>query len=177
MQNEVQRVNIHNDQDNVIDQNLREAYGQIQFRDEWAERVLRKLADESEQLSTLATSHVSESRPGSSSSRLVGRRTLALAATIFLVAVGAYWLATNAQRPSPSRSMDSEIAKRLTLPSENLSELQGDSGLREVSQPSAKSYQQTDPVTATPGYLAAKLTDDPEFEIYMVLPKNTTNKF
>ena len=164
-------MNNHNDQDDVIEQNLREAYGQIQFRDEWAERVLCRIARESDQISALATSNASKSSPGSSLKLWIGRGTLVLAATIVLAAVGVYWLASNAQRSVPGNSVDSEIAKRITRPAVETPELQ------EASFSLTENRQQNDTVTATPGYLAAKLTDDPDYEIYMVLPQSNVNQF
>ena len=136
-----------------IDRNLRKAYQQIQFRPEWAERVLCEIANESAQKTVAKQTVITLPR-----SRKSWRAIAVLAAGV-LLAILCRWLALPPERPSVS-DWENPVVVHSDLPDEL--------PLKRNATESLESG--TLSVSAAPGYLAARLTDDPEFEIYVILP-------
>ena len=148
--------------DEVIDRNLLAAHQQVHFRPEWAEGVLREIASQS------GTKQVAVRRHQS------WQRAMALAAVLLLAVAGSLWFA--AHNGLPQR--DSKV----TLASRPLDRLEKDAPSLELrDSPTDSSENAKSPtaesVIAGPGYLTSQLSNDDDYEIYVVLPAiNTPRK-
>lgn len=141
--------------DDRIDRNLRDAHQRIQVRPDWAESVLREITNESGRRTVKPSSSVAEfsSRPW---------QWVATLATGLLIAIsGTAWMALR------SKIRESTETDEVTVKSMPQDEL------RIERQQDARPLTRVS-VGAVPGYLASKLADDPEFEIYVVLPSRKT---
>ncbi len=148
--------------DNAIDRNLLAAHQQVHFRPEWAEGVLREIASQD------ATKQVTVQRHKS------WQPVLAIAAGLLLAVAGSCWLVA----PDGLRQQDSKV----TVASRPLDSLEKDTPSLELNDPATDSSENAkspvaESVIAGPGYLTSQLSDDVDFEIYVVLPTiNTASK-
>lgn len=145
--------------DNAIDRNLLAAHQQVHFRPEWAKGVLRELASQSGTKQVAVRSHQS------------WQRAMALAAVLLLAVAGYVWLAAhNGILQTDSKAT---VASR---PPDNLAQ---DTPPLELNQSATDSSKNTESPTVEsvmggPGYLTSQLSDDVDFEIYVVLPTIST---
>jgi len=162
----------------MIDRNLRDAHRQVHYDEVWAERVLREIACEFDSDGAIAAQ--TSNRSGNAWSKLSWPNIAALAAGLLLVVLSASWLASPSyrqQRKDSKESLVVELPKRLTekLPERLTEKLPDD---RQHIDPEGSRLQKSESVIAGSGYLAARISDDSVFEIYVVLPtRNTAGKF
>lgn len=165
--------------DEAIDRNLREAYRQVHFRQEWCDRVLCEVANERQvarnSYETVASS-VLPSR--GSSSHLTGPRIAALAAGLLLAAAWISWLVRSPDRQAANESNGSTVSSSTGNPtSQNSKIVQPEPVIPPEEVTSGEMNGNiADSVVGGEGYLAAKLSDDSKFEIYVVLPKQKTSE-
>ena len=154
----------------MIDRNLRDAHRQVHYDEVWAERVLRVIACEFDSDGAIAAQ--TSNRSGNAWSKLSWPNIAALAAGLFLVVLSASWLASTSYRQQRNDFTESAVGE---LPEKLPEKLPDD---RRHAEPEGSRLQNSESVIAGSGYLAARISDDSEFEIYVVLPtRNTAGKF
>lgn len=155
-----------------IEDNLRQAHQQVQYRPEWAAKVLSQISCKMEQHSSIdrlqqIVRPISRNPKGSWSKAIA--LVTGLAAGLLLAVLGSVFLAR-----AMNRSQSTDAAKSLAINPPN--ELPLDTAPPSASQldiAQSDSVKSEESVTAGTGYLAAKLTSQAEFEIYVVLPTMT----
>lgn len=172
------------DLNKTIEDSLRQAHQQVQYRPEWAAKVLSQVSQELEKSRgverTLVTLHPVRTGPERSWSKVTV--ATGLAAGLLLAVLGSVFLARSMNR---SRSNDAakSVANKLPnpLPTDTVP-LDGTQSNNALTEPQlAKSEALTtdsvteDSVTAGTGYLSTKLSSEAEFEIYVVLPTMPIN--
>ena len=163
-------MNEMNDELNdAIERNLRDAHQQVNFRPEWAERVMFEIACEVERESNANSippiklvqgcKQTGKSRPSKS-----WMGVSAIAAVVLLAISFRLFFSPSSPRNVSVNVIDSkEPPNAQKEPTEKWRD----------EQPIAKLQHS---VVAAPGYLAARLSDEPEFEIYVVLPTRIATK-
>ena len=169
----------------TIEDSLRQAHQQVQYRPEWASRVLSQISSELEQSrsvdGTLVTLQPVSPSPKRSWSKVTAMAT-GLAAGLLLAAVGSVFLARSMNRKelddaansvanNPPSGLPTDTAPQDASPSNALTEPQ----LAKSGELTSDAVEYGDSVTAGTGYLATKLSSEAEFEIYVVLPTMPIN--
>ncbi len=172
--------------DAQIDRHLCDAHAQVRIRKEWADQVLRQIADEihlqnhgAKPQSSSDVVHLASCPQDTTSQKTGWQRTATLASTpastwvtsrattlaasLLIGVLSLTWLAFQNNRQLTEQSSESVVVQ---LPAEPL-EIQ----LRATPQPLIR--ETSDSVTAESGYLAAKIFEDSEFEIHVVLPSRS----
>lgn len=150
-------------QNSIIDRNLREAHQQISMRPEYVERVLGVISDEIQQQNAVARLVMEREQ-----SRRSWRRVAALAASLLIVMLWSVWsgegrkITKNANRAEVGGN-EGGVAR-----SDPLNE-QPDIPLNE-----SPAHSSDQAVKAAEGFLASRLYDDEAMEIYLVLPTQKT---
>jgi len=142
---------------------LRTAHQQIQVRPEWAEEVLNRIAIETKRTTEVEfTAKATFGWPGT------WQMAATLAAGILLAILGGTWIAITPGRNSHTKGNNE---KSQAIPSAHL-DAQPIASESPKSSESIPQGSSTSSLRAAPGYLAARVSaDDPDFEIYVVLPQ------
>jgi hypothetical protein len=162
-----------------IEDKLRQAHQQVQLRPEWAAQVLSQMSAELKQ-GRNAESSLANAQPNHINDSRSWPKAMAIAAGILLAALGSILLTRSMNRSQSNDAADSlanNPTQRLptdsnapsTAPMDNFtpnaSSVIGDDSVTD----SAES------VTAGTGYLVTQLSNEAEFEIYVVLPTTPIN--
>jgi hypothetical protein len=150
-------------QDSMIDRKLREAHQQISMSPEYVERVLGAIAEEIEQQDTFARLVMERERY-----RRNLRRVSVLAASLLIVMLWSAW-SRDGHKISKNGNEAEVDGNELGVARSHPSNEQPEAPLDESPEHSSDQS-----VKAAEGYLASRLYDDEEMEIYLVLPTQKT---
>lgn len=158
-------MNETNDELNrAIDRNLRDAHQQVNPRPEWTERVLREIACERERNNDVVATAPIRLPVGRVWSSGSWQSVAAIVAALMLAIAYGSWRASSSNRNLSNEAIGS---KNAAISRRDLTEKLS------LDLPIAEPHQS---VIAAPGYLAGRLINDPDFEIYVVLPTRNTTK-
>jgi len=150
-------------QDSMIDRKLREAHQQISMSPEYVERVLGTISKEIKQQDAAARLVIERERY-----RRNWRRVAALAASLLIVVLWSAW-SRDGQKISKNANEAAVGGNEEGIVRSYPSNEQPDTPLNESPEHSSDRS-----VKAAEGYLASRLYDDEEMEIYLVLPTQKT---
>jgi hypothetical protein len=151
-----------------IDRNLREAHQQISMRPEFAERVLSEIADERERNKV---AWLKSTAPTTGPWRQAWLRVAMFAAAMLIAILWGSWLMTSRDLSKKTEEVEVGIDKETIGIDDKTIAHNAPRNILELESSDGMPRQLDDlAVSATPGYLASKLYDDAEIEVYVVLP-------
>jgi hypothetical protein len=150
-------------QNSIIDRNMREAHQQISMRPEYVERVLGVISDEIEQQNAVARLVMEREQ-----SRRSWRRVAVLAASLLIVMLWSVWARDHRKISKNTDRAEVGGNKGGVVRSDPVN----DRPATPLNESPTHSSDQA--VKAAEGFLASRLYDDEAMEIYLVLPTQKT---